>query len=69
MVNMMTASLNEFVEDQLKQAYDLYQVKQIQKHLNSFVASHLNKEKVNGIFLQSLNADIISFEVSFDFIS
>jgi len=63
---MTIASLNKFVEDQLKQAYDLNQVKQIKEHLNSFVVSHLNKEKVNGIFLQSLNETIISDEVSFN---
>ena len=66
MVNMTIASLNKFVEDQLRQAYDLNKVKQIQEHLNSFVASHLNEEKVNGIFLHSLNETIISFEVSFN---
>lgn len=66
MVNVMTASLTEFAESQLKQAYDIYQVKQLQKHLNAFVMSHLNKEKVNGLFLASLNADIISFEVSLE---
>ena len=64
MVSVLSASLSEFAETQLKQAQDVYQVKQIQRHLNAFSTAHLGKEKVNELFIDSLNADIISYEVN-----
>ena len=64
MVSVLSASLSEFAEMQLKQAQDVYQVKQIQRHLNAFSTAHLGKERVNVLFIDSLNADIISYEVS-----
>jgi hypothetical protein len=64
MVSVLSASLSEFAETQLKQAQDVYQVKQIQRHLNAFSTAHLGKEKVNELFIASLNADIISYEVN-----
>ena len=63
MVSVLSASLSEFAEMQIKQAQDVYQAKQIQRHLNAFSTAHLGKEKVNELFIASLNADIITYEV------
>ena len=62
---MMMVSLSEFAESQLKKAYEVNQVKQVQQDLNSFIASILNMDKLNPIFISSLNAEIISIEVIF----
>lgn len=63
----LTASVNNYAHNQIKQAYDTDQVVQVQTILNNFDSYLKNNQDLNEAFIMNLNSDVINLNTKSQF--